>query len=127
MKNKIYLEALTEEENNRIDLIRRFIGVDTYQSLSLIFTKFEQGLQLTEREKWHLRTYYGYEAETITVSELKEYVNLYYKIYRNTLKFSLIEFSDACDNLVVTIIDDIVWIKKGIIEKWNNLKKKILK
>lgn len=126
MKNRIYLEALTEEENNKIELIRKFVGVDSYESLSFIFNKIEQGLQLTEREKIHLDTYYGYEVETTATKEIREYINLYYRIYQNTLKFSLIELDNALSDVIENVINDIRWIKRGIAEKWNNLKKKIL-
>ena len=120
MKNKVYFEELDCEENNKIDLIRQFVGIDTYQNLSTLFYKIENGLHISDMEKWHLKTYYGFEAETITVREIKEYVNLFYRMYENTLKMSSIELKNAIQDLVVVI-------NYEIRENWSSFKNKCAK
>lgn len=120
MKNKVYIEAFDAEQNNKIDLIRQFVGVDSYEYLSILFYKIENGLHISDREKWHLQTYYGYEAETMTVSEIEEYVNLFYKMFENTLKMSKIELKNA-------IQDAVVVFKYEVREGWRNFKNKCAK
>ena len=120
MKNKVYFEELDCEENNKIDLIRQFIGVDSYKSLSALLYKIENGLHISDREKWHLKTYYGFEAETITVREIKEYVNLFYRMYENTLRMSQIELKNAIQDLMLVI-------KFEIRESWRSFKNKCVK
>ena len=120
MKNKVYFEELDCEENNKIDLIRQFVGIDTYQNLSTLFYKIENGLHISDMEKWRLKTYYGFEAETITVREIKEYVNLFYRMYENTLKMSSIELKNAIQDLMVVI-------NYEIRENWSSFKNKCAK
>ena len=120
MKNKVYIEAFDAEQNNKIDLIRQFVGVDSYEYLSILFYKIENGLHISDREKWHLQTYYGYEAETMTVSEIEEYVNLFYRMFENTLKMSKIELKNA-------IQDAVVVFKYEVREGWRNFKNKCAK
>lgn len=120
MKNKVYIEAFDAEQNNKIDLIRQFVGIDSYEYLSTLFYKIENGLHISDREKWHLQTYYGYEAETMTVSEIEEYVNLFYRMFENTLKMSKIEFKNA-------IQDAVVVFKYEVREGWRNFKNKCAK
>jgi len=120
MKNKVYIEAFDAEQNNKIDLIRQFVGIDSYEYLSILFYKIENGLHISDREKWHLKTYYGYEAETMTVSEIEEYVNLFYRMFENTLKMSKIELKNA-------IQDAVVVFKYEVREGWRNFKNKCAK
>ena len=120
MRNKVYIEAFDAEQNNKIDLIRQFVGVDSYEYLSILFYKIENGLHISDREKWHLQTYYGYEAETMTVSEIEEYVNLFYKMFENTLLMSSIKFKNA-------IQDAIVVFKYEVREGWRSFKNKCVK
>lgn len=120
MKNKVYIEAFDAEQNNKIDLIRQFVGIDSYEYLSTLFYKIENGLHISDREKWHLQTYYGYEAETMTVSEIEEYVNLFYRMFENTLKMSKIELKNA-------IQDAVVVFKYEVREGWRNFKNKCVK
>lgn len=120
MKNKVYIEAFDAEQNNKIDLIRQFVGIDSYEYLSTLFYKIENGLRISDREKWHLQTYYGYEAETMTVSEIEEYVNLFYRMFENTLKMSKIELKNAVQDAVVVF-------KYEVREGWRNFKNKCAK
>lgn len=126
MKNKVYFEEYDVEENNKIDIIRQFIGVDTYASLSKLLYKIENGLHITDREKWHLKTYYGFEAETITVSEIKEYVNLFYKMFENTIKMSAIELKNAVQDLIWVIGFEFKEFGRDFKNKCVSLKKKLL-
>ena len=56
----------------------------------------------------------------MTVSEIEEYVNLFYRMFENTLKMSKIEFKNA-------IQDAVVVFKYEVREGWRNFKNKCAK
>lgn len=126
MRNRIYLEGLNIEENHKLDLIRKFIGIDSYARLSLIFMKIEKGISLSARERLHLAIYYGYEAETMSADEVREYINLYYQLYKDTLKFAMIEFDDAFEDLWYIIKYEWSEFKERVKRKWEKMIRKFL-
>lgn len=98
MKNKIYVKHFSDEDNRRIDLIRRFVGVDSYETLRSILRSIEDGLHITDKELWRLRTYYSFDAETITVSSIKQYVDFYYSMIKDTITMHELLLQDAVED-----------------------------
>lgn len=126
MRNKIYIKSFNEEINNKIDLIRQFIGVDSYQDLRIILSRIEEGLYITEHVKWHLKHFYGLEYETLTVSNIKEYIDLFYKLNENTFSMQLIQFHNCLSDLVNCFVECIQEDWSSLKESCKKIKKRFL-
>lgn len=123
MQNRVYLKQFSEETNNKVDKIRRFVGVDSYQELRFILQQIDESLCIPKYIKLHLKTYYGFESEVLTISAIEEYIDFFYKLNSGTLSMLLIEFNDCVYDLITAWNESINKKYKG----FNNLCKKILK
>lgn len=117
MLNRVYVEAFNLEDNNKIDLIRRMMGLDDYETLSLLFHKIENGLPITDRQKRHLSMVYFYDGESYSIPEVKEWLTLSWQMFEYTPKIQMLMLADAwdecCENLAKSLCEDL----QGIINK----------
>ena len=121
MNDIIYLEGLSSDENHKLEIIRRICHFDKYK-LKYLCNKIENGLPILETDKLELRTL-GYYAETFTVSEIKEWVNLLYKFYENTLICESIEL-EMC---LINFIEEITIKINNFLLRINNFLNKVHK
>lgn len=105
MSNIIYLEGLSSDENHKLEVIRQICHFDK-NKLAYLCNKIENGLPILETDRLQLRTL-GYYAETLTVSEIKEWVNLLYKFYEGTFICESIELNYFLYELGESIVEGI--------------------
>lgn len=108
MNEIIYLEGLTKEENCKLETIRRVCHFNQDMLIHLC-NKIEICEQsgnndvIDKIDRLQLMSL-GYYSRTVTVSEMKEWVNFTYKMFEGTLLFDYYRFLDCCDELIENTI-----------------------
>ena len=118
MKVVKYFLKFSDEENYKLDVIRRFFKINE-NHLRIIATKIEWDMKLSYIDKSVLKSM-GYNQKIFSTHLIKEWINLTYAYVQTTMQFALIQLTDSSNDaleMLLMSINRAIWRFKQI---WKN-------